>query len=260
MQIKLFKAQKVTYLLPHEHGVWAMMLVPFLLGLAMGQARWQHLLLGGAIVAGYFAVHGVLTILRKPKKFREALPTVTMFGLLGLLLGGLPFATNPAAFLPFVWMVPFLAASVWFVVKKRERDFANDVCAIVAFTMLLPVAAGLGDGEAAGAGTSVEDVALGMLLNVLYFIGSVFFVKSVFRERNNTRFTYIGIAYHAALLLLPLLLHAPLPILLLYLPGALKMLYVLRKPQFRAMQVGLLEIAGAAWFLGVAVWLFRGGM
>lgn len=41
MQTKLFKPQKVTYLLPHEHGVWAMMLVPFLLGTAIGQACWR---------------------------------------------------------------------------------------------------------------------------------------------------------------------------------------------------------------------------
>ncbi|WP_183192889.1 YwiC-like family protein [Brevibacillus nitrificans] len=260
MQTKLFKPQKVTYLLPHEHGVWAMMLVPFLLGTAIGQARWQHLLMGGALVVGYFAVHGALTVLRRPQKGREALPTVTTFGILGLLLGGPLFAMNPAAFLPLVWMIPFLAMSVWFVVKKRERDFWNDVCAIVAFTMLLPLAAKLGDAAAAGAGTGVEELALGMLLNVLYFIGSVFFVKSVFRERNNIRFTYIGIAYHAALLLLPLLLPVPLPVLLLYLPGILKMLYLLRKPRLRAMQVGMLEIASAVWFLGIAVWLFHGGM
>lgn len=41
MQTSLFKPQKVTYLLPHEHGVWAMMLVPFLLGTAIGQACWR---------------------------------------------------------------------------------------------------------------------------------------------------------------------------------------------------------------------------
>lgn len=243
------KTEQAKWIMPREHGVWAMLLVPFLLGAALGGFRWLHLLAGIGFLLGYVAMNAVLEAIRHPRVKPAAQYTAVRIGGASALLLAVPFVTRPQAFWPLGLTALLFLASLWFVRTKRERHFVNDLLGITALTMMLPVSAGIGGGAAA------DDLLFGMAANVLYFTGSVFFVKGVFRERNNRPFHLAGAAYHLLLLALPFLLSLPPVLSLWYLPGAVKMVPVLAGKSFPPKTVGIIEIANACWFAGLGMWV-----
>ncbi len=235
--------------MPREHGVWAMLLAPFLIGMVVTEASLLHVLAGPGILCGYIAMNAWLETLRRPGKALAALPTIGIFGGLSALFLAFPLWKRWEAFWPLVVTGLLLLASIQFLRQKRERHFANDIIGIFALTMLLPFSAQLG-------GTASRDeVILAMTANVLYFTGSVFFVKSVIREKRNVAFHRIGMLYHLLITVLPIAAGISYGFALLYVPGVVKMGVVLQGRQLTAIQTGIIEIVNAVWFLIVAIWL-----
>lgn len=240
------KNSKRVWIFPREHGAWAMLIMPFLLGIAISGATFWHLLAGIGMFFGYLAMNAMLTVVRQPKRLRESLFSVSVFsGVAGLFLLA-PFFAKPTAFVPMIAMIPLLGISALFIVKKKERHFGNDLVGITALTMLLPIAAYLGQE------VSQESILLAMLLNIIYFTGSVFYVKALFREKTNQSFRIIGIMFHLVVIAAVLILHAPSMIALLFIPGCIKMISVLKINKLTPMTVGITEIVNSVWFLAGA--------
>ncbi|HZG17999.1 MAG TPA: YwiC-like family protein [Candidatus Bathyarchaeia archaeon] len=245
------KKEKPTLIIPREHGVWAMFGAPFLLGAMLSDANLLHLLAGIGLLAGYIVINALFEFLRRRKNSSSVRRTVLLFGGIAAVCLAYPMSTRLDAFWTMLIMASLLIVSVWSIRHKLERHFLNDLIGIIGLTMLLPIASGLGQGA------PIREIAAAMMLNILYFTGSVFFVKAMFRERSNLRFHFIGIMYHLLLLVLPLVVQMSALVSLMFLPGLVKMTVALKGERLLPKTVGIIEILNVIWFLAWNGWIYR---
>lgn len=102
-----------------------------------------------------------------------------------------------------------------------------------------------------GGGTVGKELAVVALVNVVYFAGTVFFVKSVFRERKNKRYTVYSRAYHVAAPAVPLILGLPWLAAAFLFPLCRSWLF--SGKVIKPMNVGIIEIIGSVQFLGISM-------
>ncbi|MBP2113249.1 YwiC-like family protein [Paenibacillus silagei] len=230
--------------IPNQHGAWAMLVLPFLLGVAASRGQFIHIPLFVCWLLIYLFSFPLLQGVKTRKFARYAQP----LRLYGLLL--LPFALYLVIIQPVLLgfvllLLPLFAINLYYARIKNERALLNDISAIVAFCLVIYPVYYVGQGENWRA---VNEL---FVLAVLYFTGTAFYVKTVIRERNNIRFYYGSVAYHllfaaAGLYLFPSLL---VPLLVLLLRAA-----ILPRTGISAKHTGIIEI-GFSVMLYVSVLL-----
>ncbi|MER5883544.1 YwiC-like family protein [Streptomyces sp. NPDC001941] len=191
--------------LPNQHGAWAMLAVPFAAGTFLGGPRWSHLALLAAWLLGYLAAYHAQQWLRlrrlsrNPRAAaRHARPALAFTA--ALAATGLPLAVyEPWLLLAAAAAVPFVAVNTYFARRNRERDLLNGLAAVVPACGMLLVALRLGGG-------SVAEGWRPALACLLYFGGTVPYVKTMIRERNSRTYYRASVAFHAAALVLATLL------------------------------------------------------
>lgn len=227
-------------LLPREHGAWAMLLVPFLLGLAL-QPTWMHL----PLFLGWFLLYLFLTPLMMLIKKKGDSSYYTRW----LLIYGIP-ATIFLLFVvikypALIWlglgMIPFFLVNVYFARKNRERSFWNDVVAIFELAIGGVASAYVALGE-----WSMNQVYV-WAVSVLFFLSSVFFVKTMIREKKNMKFRYLSWTYHILLVIGVWVVTGHVWLVLAYVPSMLRAIIVGGR-NLTPLQVGLMEIGNTLWF------------
>jgi hypothetical protein len=156
-----------------------------------------------------------------------------------------PLVSLPQLFYFAPLLLVLLAVNIWFVKQKSERAFLNDLCAILIFSLGGAAAYLLGEGG------WDRTMILVVVFNLLYFMGTVFFVKSVFRERKSKRWVAYAQVYHVILLLIPWVLGNPW-MGCVYLFATVRT-FALAGKVIRPMKVGIIEIIGAVQFLILTV-------
>jgi len=235
------------WILPRERRLWAMLLVPYLLGVVVAGGNIWHLPAGLGLVAGMLAVNAVLERWRQPKPGKLPWLSITVYGGASILLLAWPLFLHGQAIWPLLVMAVLIWGHVFLVRRQAESHLTNEALAIVTFSMGLPLAVEL------GGGAEWRSTGLAAGLNIAYFLAGGLFAKAVLQERNNLRFHFIAMMYHLMLLLLPLLLQLPWPAVLLYLPGVVKMALVMGRRRMPARTLGWLENLNALWFLVGAI-------
>lgn len=236
-----------TIVIPREHGGWAMVSVPFLLGMFAGGPEWIHLplFLGWFLI--YLSSYPFLQAVKKVKgrayHFKWAA---------GYMAGALVCLIVPLILLPeLLVFVPALlvlfAVNIWHVRRKEERALLNDLAAIASFSL------GGAAAYLAGGNSFNAEMFEVFLFNMLYFMGSAFFVKTIFRERGNRRWLWYAWIYHAAVLFVPWLAGNP-RMTVPYLYPAVKT-FLLAGKKMPAVRVGIIEIAGSLQFLFFSAFL-----
>ncbi|MFE9773450.1 YwiC-like family protein [Streptomyces sp. NPDC005931] len=185
--------------LPQQHGAWAMLLVPFLAGTALGGATPWHALLLPAWLLGYLAVFHAQQWLRlrhnsrNPRAAaRHTRPVLTFTA--ALVAPGVALVVHaPWLLLAGACAVPFLALNCWYAWRNRERALVNGLAAVVPACGMLPVALLLGGG-------GLSDAWRPALACLLYFSGTVLYVKTMIRERGSTTYRGASGVYHAVAL------------------------------------------------------------
>jgi hypothetical protein len=138
--------------------------------------------------------------------------------------------------------------NIWHALQKSERALVNDLSAILIFCI---------GGAAAyllGGGGWDHTMLIIVLFNLLYFTGTVFFVKSVFRERTNKRWITYSKLYHVVLLLIPWLVGYPFMYVAYVLATVRAFAYAGK--QMRPMKVGMIEMVGSLFFLVSTIFFF----
>lgn len=241
---------------PKQHGAWAMLVVPYLLGL-VGAARasavgWGHLALFVFWMLGYFAFNAASGWLKaaarqRPRYVRPLLVysgATALAGVVTLVLVG-------ARPLPWVLaFLPLMLPALWLAGRRRERATVGGLLTIAAASLMVPVARYLypsddGDWPAVAAQT---------VLVFAYFFGTVLFVKTNIRERGSRGYLVASIAYHAlAVLLAAALVAAALAgwWWVAVLGAALVRAVVVPPLRWRPMPLGMIEVVlSAAIVLG----------
>ncbi|GAA5346310.1 YwiC-like protein [Planifilum fimeticola] len=234
-------------ILPREHGGWAMVSVPFLLGMFVGGPKWLHLPLFFGWMLFYLAAYPFRLALMRRKDRRNFVRWALIYWALGMVFLIPPLLWEPS----LLWAGPVLAAlfciNGWYAYRRNERSFVNDLCAILAFSV------GGAAAHMVGAG-SWDAMALWVAVPcILYFLGSVFFVKSVFRERKNERWLIASKGYHLLLLILTALLE---PWFVLPYAFSAFRAFLWGGKTIRPMKVGIIEIVGSLLFLVLSIIAF----
>ena len=185
---------------PDQHGAWAMLAVPFLLGAAAAGGAWIHVPLALLWCCGYLAFYAVGQWLRSRRKARY-LPPARAYVLACAPLGLAVAVAQPglARWVPV--FVPLLAVSLWCSHRRKDRSLLNDAVAVLAACLMLPVAfdAATGPGD-----PRWPAVWIATALVLAYFLGTVLYVKTVIRERGSRAYRALSAGYHLVTVPLPL--------------------------------------------------------
>jgi YwiC-like protein len=187
--------------IPRQHGAWAMLLMPVLLGIAASRPSPWQLVLAAAALAAFLgsATAQAWSRARRPPAYRAP---IAVYGLTAAVLGLVLVIAFPPLLLAAIVIVPTALIVFGGARPGTPRDLANSLVQVVQALVLVPAAAWV-----SGA-FEVEPVVAYTLVAAGYLFGTVLVVRSVLRERGNEAFALLSVGFHvilavAALLALP---------------------------------------------------------
>ena len=174
---------------PREHGAWAILAVPFLLGIAAAGAVPAHALLAVAAVSAYlFSVSAVEWLRRRQEADRRP---ATVFGVM-LAASGIPLLAWWPELLVVGGAVTVLAGvAVALTLSGHPRSVLVSLVEIGQAVALVPAAATVA-GSLGEPATWHAAVAA-----AIYLVGTVLLVRSMIRARGNPWFVAGSIGFHA---------------------------------------------------------------
>lgn len=178
--------------IPNQHGAWAMLITPVLVGAAIGGPDAWHGLLLIAWLAAYCAHYfgGLALKSRRPSRYRWQL---LAYGAV-LTVSGMPLVIHAPRLLLLIppALIAF-AVNLAFIVQRNERAWVNDAVGIVLAALV-----GIG-AVSLGTTPTVTSRALLVLACVAwYFMGTVVYVKTLIRERGSAAWYRASVLLHTA--------------------------------------------------------------
>ncbi|MED0659405.1 YwiC-like family protein [Bacillus smithii] len=235
------------WLIPKQHGAWAMLTIPFFLGAYAGGFTWLHIPLFIGWLALYLATYPLLTAIKLKRK--EYLPWFYRYSVVAVLMFVIPIYYQVKLLYFGIAMVPFFIINIYYARKKKERDFVNDVAAITSFCIGGLASFYMGNGQ-----FTMTALELFMFC-FLFFIGSTFYVKTMIREKNNPVYKWLSWGYHLLLIIGLIYAHYPL-FVLAYIPSVTRAFYLYGK-SLPIKKIGLSEFANAIYFFAAMLLLFH---
>lgn len=231
-------------LIPKQHGAWAMLIIPFWLGVIASGFIWQHIpfFLGWLFL--YLATYPLL-LLFKRKKISFYTKWAIIYFIPAILLLLIPLLTRPSLIYFGLVMLPLFMINAYYSIKKNDRALLNDISAILSFSI-----AGLASGYLT-IGTLNSATILIFIASILFFIGTTFHVKTIIRERKNITYKYISWTYHTVIPIL-WMVFGYWVIALAFLPSLARALYFYGKP-LKMMQSGIIEIVNSTLFFIIMI-------
>jgi hypothetical protein len=220
--------------IPNQHGAWAMLVIPFLFGMFAAKPVWLHAPLFLGWLLAYLFSYAFLQRLRTKKKTIYGKPML-IYGSLLVPIGLLLIVFDPALGRLAPAFIPMLLVNGYYARRNRERAFWNDLAAVVQFSLIVFVA------YQVGGGSDWKLAAELFAFSVLYFTGTIFYVKTMIREKHNAKFYAYSVGYHLALLIAGALWFPPA----LLVPLAVLLVRAVWSPRTKltVKQSGMLEIA-----------------
>ena len=180
--------RRLRQYLPPQHGAWAMLLVPFLVALITAGADWLLVPLLVAWLAGYLLSYYAFLALktRRPARVR---PQLRLYAAITVPAALVVVVARPEV----LWFAPAYAAllgvNAWYAWHHSDRALTNDLASVVQGCLMVPVAATV-------VGVSPVSVLEPFVVVLLYFTGTVLFVKTMIRERGDDSFLRGSIGFH----------------------------------------------------------------
>ncbi|MGC5584165.1 YwiC-like family protein [Ornithinimicrobium sp. W1665] len=184
---------------PNQHGAWAMLSAPLLVGTLASGPRWAHLLLAAFWFAGYLAFFAATLWLKSRRRPRHLAP-VQVYVALATALGAALLLVEPTLVRWAPLFVVPLSVGMVASATRHERALIAGLATAAGSCLMTPVAYDLGPGER----WTVAWILTGVLAG--YFTGTVFYVKSAIRRRGSTVFLLLSVGYHLLLAVLALAL------------------------------------------------------
>lgn len=258
---------RLSAYIPPQHGAWAFLLVPLLVGFAVAGWHPAGLLFAVSWVVAYplsyFGGRAVTARARRGawsrlarREAARALPWLICLAVLAPpLLFLAPWLLAVAAIMALSWL-----GSLALAARYGERSLTNDLVlvgqAVCGAPLVWAVVAAAGGVAGIPRGTPIWDslpaaptsLITGTVAAGLILVGSVLAVKSVLREAGNIRFRVLSIGYHLTVALIAWWAD---PVWLVAFGTALGRALLLR-PGMRPGIIGAGEIVVTALFVGVA--------
>jgi hypothetical protein len=174
---------------PNQHGAWGMLASPFLVGVVAASPRWVHLPLVLLWFVGYFAFFAAGLWLKSGRRARY-LPPLRAYGIATVPLGGTVLAMRPDLVVWAPVFAPLLLAGLWFAARRQDRSLPSGLATILAACLMTVVAFDAGDGTDWGRAWTLTAVL------AAYFVGTLFYVKTMIRERDSRAYYRLSVGYH----------------------------------------------------------------
>ncbi|WP_059173003.1 YwiC-like family protein [Bacillus sp. FJAT-27445] len=225
--------------MPKQHGAWAMVILPFWLGVVASGFLWEHIPFFFGWLLLYLSTYPMLLLFKRKKiKFHVNWTLFYLIPAIALLM--FPLFERPSVLLFGVMMIPFFAINAYFSSKNKDRAIMNDFSAVFAFSLAGIASAFLPIGKV------TEEAILVFIVSALFFIGSTFFVKTMIREKKNVQFKWISWCFHSLVLLAWLLLGKWL-VAIAFIPSVARAIGFYGK-NLTPKQIGIYEIINSAVF------------
>ena len=195
--------------IPPQHGAWAYLTVPLVLGLALAGLTWIGVLFSVTWVLAYPASYylGRALVVRwrrgswsriARRELRDSIPWIVLAAAGAAVL----VATRP--WLVLVGVVLALAWGLGMVLAHagRERGFGNDLLLIAQSLVALPLLWWVTVDAAPTTAGPPSSIWWATCIVGVFFVGSVIHVKSLIREADDRRWHLADIGYHVAALAL----------------------------------------------------------
>lgn len=176
---------------PDQHGAWAMLAVPLLIGVVASGGAWVHLPLTVLWFVGYFAFFAVGLWLKSRFKKRWY-PPVRAYALASVPPAIIVLAMRPSLLVWLPAFLPLIGISLLCSYRRRDRSLLNDTVTVMAASLMLPVA------FSAGNGTLWPQIWLSTIIVFAYFVGTIFYVKTIIRERGSRAYQVASTGFHLA--------------------------------------------------------------
>ncbi|MDY7087562.1 MAG: YwiC-like family protein [Actinomycetota bacterium] len=174
--------------IPPQHGAWAMLLVPWAAGVLTAGFRWAHLPLLGAWLTGYLFTYYALQAI-KTRRLSRFRPQLLLYGPIAGGLGVLTVIGHPQVLAYAPAYACLLMINAYYARMRRERAIANDLVSVVQSCLMVLVSATV-------TGAALTQALPALIVVFLYFTGTVLYVKTMIRERNNPAYYRISVIYH----------------------------------------------------------------
>jgi hypothetical protein len=174
---------------PNQHGAWGMLASPFLVGMVAASPRWVHLPLVLLWFVGYFAFFAAGLWLKSGRRARY-LPPVRAYGIAAIPLGIAVLVMRPDLVVWAPLFAPLLLAGLWFAARRQDRSLPSGLATILAACLMTVVAFDAGDGTDWGRAWTLTAVL------AAYFVGTLFYVKTMIRERDSRAYYRLSVGYH----------------------------------------------------------------
>lgn len=220
--------------LPNQHGAWAMLVMPLLVGFVLGFHYFRLSLVahGGALLMvaiavmwlfGYFTffAFGLWFKTRNAQRKAEYVRPVLVYGAITAVAG---ICALFVEWRMVFWVPLFLPLVVWAfreVVRRHQRSLSSGVSTTVASTLMIPVMASAGFFVppplfffVMPAQLIVATITVG-----LYFVGTIPYVKTMIREKGNPEYQRFSVRFHAIALCVVAALCLPMMLLRVYIPS-----------------------------------------
>jgi len=219
--------------IPNQHGAWAMLIIPFLLGTFAAKASIIHILLFIGWLLVYLLSFPFLQFIRTGKS-KLYLRPIQVYGALFVVVGAALLILKPVLALIGLAYIPLFLINIYYAKLNQERSFVNDMVAVIQFCSMVYVTYWL------GGGTDWILASELFLIVLLYFTGTVFYVKTMIREKKNKSFYVISVIFH----IISLVFIGLYTSLLLMIPMLIVLARAVVYPKIKLniMQIGISEI------------------
>jgi hypothetical protein len=229
--------------LPKQHGAWAMLILPFWLGVIDGGFLWQHIPFFIGWLLLYLATYPMLLLFKK-KKAPFYLKWTLLYMVPALLFLLIPLIERANLVYFGLLMLPFFIINAYYTSKNNDRAFMNDLSAIFAFSVAGLASSYLGKGV-----LTLETIIFTGLTSVLFFVGCTFYVKSMIREKKNKQFKWVSWIFHLFLVFVWLTFGLWI-VALAYMPSLLRAILFYGK-SLSPKQIGIYEIINSGFFFTI---------
>lgn len=215
---------------PNQHGAWAFIVSPSLFILIEGGTQISGLLLCISWLLAY-CFNYYFTLIIKSNNLSKWKSKTIVYGLLTTAFAFYPIYHSPRILILAPIMIFGFVASLFFVKAKKERSFFNDLIGIVLSGVIALTIANMQDGIEPQEQT-------GILLISTYFVGTVFYVKTMIREKGRSNWLWFSYLWHGLFIVLSLLLS---PITLIVSIIAFAKVLVVPNYNFSPKMIGIAE-------------------
>jgi hypothetical protein len=177
---------------PHQHGAWAMLAVPLLLGVAASRPDIWQVVLAAAAVTGYL-LSATWQAWARARRRQSYVRSLRVYGAAFAFLAAVLAYSHPPILLAGAVVLPAAAFAALGARPGARREIGDTLAQVAEALVLTPVAAYL-SGSFDPATVTVYTV-----ISAAYLIATVLVVRSVIRERGNMRFAIGSVAFHVAL-------------------------------------------------------------